>query len=76
MIENFSFLFPASLAGGTSFLHCDLLPVEDDHGKIQKLVKFFQEKNWVSNVFSVCIETSSGGLKQFPVLSKPFYGSL
>ncbi|XP_078369524.1 uncharacterized protein LOC144653411 isoform X2 [Oculina patagonica] len=40
----------ASLAGGTSFLHCDLLPVEDDHGKIQKLVKFFQEKNWAGIV--------------------------
>ena len=41
-------LFSASLAGGLSFLHCDLLPVEDDNGKIKKLVKFFQEKNWVS----------------------------
>ena len=40
-------LFSVSLAGGTSFLHCDLIPVEDDHGKIKKLVKFFQEKNWV-----------------------------
>ena len=57
----FSFLSSASLAGGTSFLHCDLLPVEDDHGKIQKLVKFFQEKNWVSNVFSVFIETWRSG---------------
>ena len=28
-------------------MHCDLLPVEDDHGKIKKLVKYFQEKNWV-----------------------------
>ena len=43
-------MFLASLAGGTSFLHCELVPIEDDHGKIRKLVKFFQEKNWVSNI--------------------------
>ena len=57
----FSFPFPASLAGGTSFLHCDLLPVEDDRGKIQKLVKFFQQKKWVSNVFRVCMEIQKSG---------------
>ena len=39
--------FSASQVGGASFVHCDLLPVEDDHGKIKKLVKYFQEKNWV-----------------------------
>lgn len=49
------------MAGGTCYWHCDLLPVEDDHGKIQKLVKFFQEKKWVSNVFKVCMEIWKSG---------------
>jgi len=49
------------LVGGTSYWHCDLLPVEDDHGKIQKLVKFFQEKKWVSNIFRVCMEIWESG---------------
>lgn len=40
----------ATLAGGASLLHCDLLPVKDDHGKIKKLINFFQEKNWAGIV--------------------------
>ncbi|XP_029195174.2 LOW QUALITY PROTEIN: uncharacterized protein LOC114960864 [Acropora millepora] len=40
----------ASHVGGANFVHCELVPVEDNHGKIKKLIKFFQEKNWAGIV--------------------------
>ena len=38
-------------------MHCELVPVEDNHGKIKKLIKFFQEKNWVRNRLPACKES-------------------
>ena len=38
-------------------MHCELVPVEDNRGKIKKLIKFFQEKNWVRNRLPACKES-------------------